>query len=104
MYFCHYSIIISIIYNFIIVINVYYVLIVFYSTNRENRLLIIHGLMDENVHFLHTVQLVQALIKAGKPYQLNVSISQLTGSVMVENYVIIYCKQILMIILMIHTQ
>jgi len=28
--------------------------------------------MDENVHFAHTVQLIQALVKAGKPYQLNV--------------------------------
>lgn len=35
-------------------------------------MLIIHGLMDENVHFIHTVKLVHALIKAGKPYQLQV--------------------------------
>lgn len=39
----------------------------------ENRLLIIHGLMDENVHFLHSVELINALIRAGKPYQLQVS-------------------------------
>jgi dipeptidyl aminopeptidase/acylaminoacyl peptidase len=31
--------------------------------------------MDENVHFAHTVQLIQALVKAGKPYQLNVRIN-----------------------------
>ncbi|XP_077524624.1 dipeptidyl peptidase 9 isoform X2 [Amblyomma americanum] len=38
----------------------------------QNRLLIVHGLMDENVHFTHTSQLVAALVKAGKPYQLQV--------------------------------
>ncbi|KAJ1525894.1 hypothetical protein ONE63_009085 [Megalurothrips usitatus] len=40
--------------------------------DEENRLLIIHGLIDENVHFLHTSQLINALVKAGKPYQLQV--------------------------------
>ncbi|KAK9882150.1 hypothetical protein WA026_019667 [Henosepilachna vigintioctopunctata] len=40
--------------------------------DEENRLLIIHGLIDENVHFYHTSQLVNNLIKAGKPYQLQV--------------------------------
>jgi len=38
-----------------------------------NRLLIIHGLMDENVHFYqHTAPLLQALVKHGKPYQLQI--------------------------------
>lgn len=37
-----------------------------------NRLLIIHGLIDENVHFFHTSELINALIKTGKPYQLQV--------------------------------
>lgn len=40
--------------------------------NEENRLLIIHGLIDENVHFFHTNQLINSLIRAGKPYQLQV--------------------------------
>ncbi|KFM80750.1 Dipeptidyl peptidase 9, partial [Stegodyphus mimosarum] len=40
--------------------------------DEENRLLIIHGLRDENVHFAHTSQLINALIKAGKPYQLQI--------------------------------
>lgn len=40
--------------------------------DEENRLLIIHGLMDENVHFKHSVEVINALIKAGKPYQLQV--------------------------------
>ncbi|XP_017752257.1 PREDICTED: dipeptidyl peptidase 9 [Eufriesea mexicana] len=40
--------------------------------DEENRLLIIHGLIDENVHFFHTSQLINALVKCGKPYQLQV--------------------------------
>ncbi|KAJ6635497.1 Dipeptidyl peptidase 8 [Pseudolycoriella hygida] len=39
---------------------------------EDNRLLIIHGLIDENVHFFHTSQLINQLIKANKPYQLQV--------------------------------
>ncbi|KAH3875279.1 hypothetical protein DPMN_038542 [Dreissena polymorpha] len=39
----------------------------------ENRLMIVHGLMDENVHFLHTSKLVNALVKACKPHTLQVS-------------------------------
>ncbi|MBX6315346.1 MAG: S9 family peptidase [Isosphaeraceae bacterium] len=33
-------------------------------------LLVIHGLLDENVHFRHTARLAGALIAASKPYQL----------------------------------
>lgn len=40
--------------------------------DEENRLLIIHGLIDENVHFRHTSLIVNSLIKACKPYQLQV--------------------------------
>nr|CAD7590220.1 unnamed protein product [Timema genevievae] len=40
--------------------------------DSENRLLIIHGLIDENVHFFHTSQFISAMVKAGKPYQLQV--------------------------------
>ncbi|XP_050313592.1 dipeptidyl peptidase 9 isoform X2 [Anthonomus grandis grandis] len=40
--------------------------------DEENRLLIIHGLIDENVHFCHTSQLINCLVKAGKPYQLQI--------------------------------
>lgn len=29
-------------------------------------------MIDENVHFAHTSQLVNALVRAGKPYQLQV--------------------------------
>ena len=38
--------------------------------NLEGALLIVHGLIDENVHFRHTARLVNSLIKARKPYEL----------------------------------
>ncbi|KAL5019615.1 hypothetical protein ScPMuIL_002507 [Solemya velum] len=40
--------------------------------DEENRLLIIHGLIDENVHFHHTSHLISALIRHCKPYRLQV--------------------------------
>lgn len=40
--------------------------------DQENRLLLLHGMMDENVHFSHTTSLVNALIEAGKPYDLQI--------------------------------
>jgi dipeptidyl-peptidase 4 len=33
-------------------------------------LLVLHGLLDENVHFRHTARLAAALNAAGKPYEL----------------------------------
>ncbi len=33
-------------------------------------LLVIHGMLDENVHFRHTARLVQALVRARKPHEL----------------------------------
>ncbi len=36
----------------------------------RGRLLLVHGLIDENVHFRHTARLINALIKARKPYEL----------------------------------
>jgi dipeptidyl-peptidase-4 len=38
--------------------------------NLQGELLLIHGLIDENVHFRHTARLINALIKARKPYNL----------------------------------
>jgi dipeptidyl-peptidase-4 len=35
----------------------------------RGRLLVIHGMIDENVHFRHTARLMQALIDAGKPFE-----------------------------------
>src|SRR5438128_1356298 len=35
----------------------------------RGRLLVVHGMIDENVHFRHTARLLQALIDAGKPFE-----------------------------------
>lgn len=40
--------------------------------NEEGRLLIVQGLMDENVHFYHTSSLVDVLVRACKPHTLQV--------------------------------
>ncbi|KAA0183392.1 hypothetical protein HAZT_HAZT002256 [Hyalella azteca] len=40
--------------------------------DEEGRLLIVQGVIDENVHFCHTSALIQHLVAAGKPYQLQV--------------------------------
>jgi len=34
------------------------------------KLLLVHGLIDENVHFRHTARLINALVRARKPYDL----------------------------------
>ncbi|GAC1479475.1 MAG: S9 family peptidase [Candidatus Dormibacteria bacterium] len=34
----------------------------------QGKLLVIHGMVDENVHFRHTARLMQSLIDAGKPF------------------------------------
>jgi dipeptidyl-peptidase 4 len=36
----------------------------------EGKLLLVHAQMDENVHYQHTAQLVDALVAAGKPFEL----------------------------------
>jgi len=38
--------------------------------NMTGDLLLVHGLIDENVHFRHTARLINSLIAAQKPYQL----------------------------------
>lgn len=38
--------------------------------NLKGKLLLVHGMIDENVHFRHTARLVNALIAAGKSYEL----------------------------------
>ena len=44
--------------------------IMYYVDNLKGHLMLIHGLIDENVHFRHTARLVNALIRANKPYEL----------------------------------
>ncbi len=41
-----------------------------YAASLSRPLLLMHGLTDDNVYFENTVKLTQALIAAGKPYQL----------------------------------
>ena len=41
-----------------------------YAANLQRPLLLMHGLTDDNVYFGNTVKLTQALIAAGKPYDL----------------------------------
>jgi dipeptidyl aminopeptidase/acylaminoacyl peptidase len=38
--------------------------------NMRGKLLLVHGLIDENVHFRHTARLINRLIAAGKDYDL----------------------------------
>jgi dipeptidyl-peptidase 4 len=41
-----------------------------YAAQLSGKLMLIHGLIDENVHFRHTARLINALIAARKPYDL----------------------------------
>lgn len=47
--------------------------------DNENRLLIAHGLIDENVHFKNTEMLVSQLVKHNKPHYLQVYPSEKHG-------------------------
>jgi dipeptidyl aminopeptidase/acylaminoacyl peptidase len=46
---------------------------------QEGRLVIAHGLLDENVHFTHTAALLDRLITLGKPYSLKLFPSERHG-------------------------
>ena len=41
-----------------------------YADKLSRPLLLIHGLTDDNVYFVHTLKLTNALFNAGKPYDL----------------------------------
>jgi dipeptidyl-peptidase-4 len=41
-----------------------------HAASIQGRLLLVHGLIDENVHFRHTARLVNTLIRARVPYEL----------------------------------
>ncbi len=41
-----------------------------HAAGISGRLLLVHGLIDENVHFRHTARLINALIRARIPYEL----------------------------------
>jgi len=40
-----------------------------YVDQLRGKLLLVHGMIDENVHFRHTARFMQALIDAGKPFE-----------------------------------
>ena len=42
------------------------------AANLHGSLLLVHGTSDDNVHFQNSVQMIDALIKAGKPFNLMV--------------------------------
>ena len=41
-----------------------------YAAEARRPLLLVHGLADDNVYFQHTLQLADALFRAGKTYEL----------------------------------
>jgi dipeptidyl-peptidase 4 len=43
-----------------------------HAAHLRGRLLLIHGMVDENVHFRHTARLIRALQAAGRPFDLEV--------------------------------
>ncbi|CAJ0930176.1 unnamed protein product, partial [Mesorhabditis belari] len=47
--------------------------------DEPGRVLIVHGLLDENVHFRHSESLLEAMLRAGKPYQLQIFPSERHG-------------------------
>jgi dipeptidyl-peptidase 4 len=44
--------------------------VMFHVGNLRGKLMLVHGMIDENVHFRHTARLINALIAARKPYDL----------------------------------
>merc|ERR1712048_612995 len=41
-----------------------------HAKSMRGKLLLVHGLLDENVHFRHTARLINALVHERKPYEL----------------------------------
>ncbi len=44
--------------------------VISHVNNIQGKLMLVHGLIDENVHFRHTARLINALIRARKHYEL----------------------------------
>jgi dipeptidyl-peptidase-4 len=42
------------------------------AKDLSGRLLLVHGTADDNVHLQNTIQMIDALIEGGKPYDLQV--------------------------------
>src|SRR5205823_4992080 len=43
---------------------------IIHASRLEGNLLIVHGMVDENVHFRHTARMISALEAAGRPFEL----------------------------------
>ena len=39
-----------------------------YAADLQRPLMLIHGTADDNVYFIHSIKMADALFKAGKPY------------------------------------
>jgi len=65
-------------------------------SNLTGKLLLVHGLIDENVHFRHTARLIQSLIKQKKSYDLLIFPSErhspqgLQDRIFMENEIVKY--------------
>jgi dipeptidyl-peptidase-4 len=44
--------------------------VITYARQLERPLLLIHGITDDNVYFVHTLKLSEALLGAGRPFDL----------------------------------
>ena len=49
------------------------------AANLKAKLLIIHGTSDDNVHLQNTINFLDALIRAGKPYEFHLQPGQKHG-------------------------
>jgi dipeptidyl-peptidase-4 len=49
------------------------------AEHLKAQLLIIHGTSDDNVHMQNTINFLDALIRAGKPYELHIQPGQKHG-------------------------
>ena len=52
--------------------------------NLKAKLLIIHGAADDNVHVQNTLAFVDALTKAGRPYQLQIQLETFLESILFD--------------------
>jgi dipeptidyl-peptidase-4 len=44
--------------------------VLIHATTIRGKLLLVHGMLDENVHFRHTARLINEFIRTGQPYDL----------------------------------
>ena len=49
------------------------------AKNLKAKLLLLHGVADDNVHIQNTVAFIDALTKAGRPYELQIHAGQKHG-------------------------